>query len=202
MDTAPYARPESLTFTHNKYLLKRDLLTLFGAKLYVYDSDQNLALFVKQAAFKLREDIRVYSDQSMAKEVMSIKARQIIDFSAAYDVVETTTGAKLGAFRRKGWSSMIRDNWQILDAYDVQIGEITEDNMTLALVRRFLSNLVPQGYDAKFGAEKTADYQQRFNPFAYNLDIDFSMDVNKRMDRRVGLCGAILLAAVEGRQAG
>jgi hypothetical protein len=72
--------------------------------------------------------------------------------------------------------------------------------MGLALVRRFLSNLVPQNYDITFGTERVADLKQAFNPFAYQLNVDFSMDVNRRLDRRIGLAAAILLAAIEGRQ--
>ena len=46
-------------------------------------------MFSEQKMFRLREDIRVYSDESKSQEVLSIKARQILDFSAAYDVVDT-----------------------------------------------------------------------------------------------------------------
>jgi hypothetical protein len=42
--------------------------------------------------------------------------------------------------------------------------------------------------------------KQNFNPFSYELNVDFSMDINHRLDRRIGLAAGILLAAVEGRQ--
>jgi hypothetical protein len=150
--------------------------------------------------FKLREDIRVYSDESKAQEVLMIKARQIVDFSAAYDVVDSVMGQKVGALRRKGWASMLRDEWEVLDANDNSMGKLTEDSMGLALLRRFLTNLVPQNYDILFGSERVADLKQNFNPFTYELNIDFSMDVNRRLDRRLGLAAGILLAAIEGRQ--
>lgn len=161
-----------------------------------------MIFFVYQKAFKLREDIRLYSDESMAQEIISIRARQVIDWSAAYDVFDNTTGTKVGALRRKGWTSIVRDTWKVLDINDIEIGEITEDNMALALVRRFLSNLVPQGYDLKMSVGKVADFAQRFNPFVYHLEIDFSMDTTGALDRRLALASAVLLAAVEGRQAG
>ena len=129
-----------------------------------------------------------------------IKARQIVDFSAAYDVVDTALGQKVGALRRKGWASMLRDEWEVLDAGDNVIGKMVEDSMGLALLRRFLSNLIPQNYDILFGADRVADLKQNFNPFTYELNIDFSMDTTQRLDRRLGLAAGILLAAVEGRQ--
>ena len=187
------------SFLSNQYVLKRQVFALAG-KFRVYDSSGKLMLFSEQKMFKLREDIRVFSDESKAQEVLMIKARQIIDFSAAYDVVDSTTGQKVGALRRKGLASMLRDEWEILDVNDSVIGSLFEDSMGLALLRRFLSNLVPQNYDITMGTDRVADLKQNFNPFTYELNLDFSMDINKRLDRRLGIAAGILLAAVEGRQ--
>jgi hypothetical protein len=186
-------------FQYNQYLLKRQVFALAG-KFRFFDPSGKLVLFSEQKMFKLREDIRVYSDESKTQEVLMIKARQIVDFSAAYDVVDSATGQKVGALRRKGLASILRDEWEILDVSDVVIGKLFEDSMGLALLRRFLANFIPQNYDITFGAERVADLKQNFNPFAYQLNIDFSMDVNHRLDRRMGLAAGILLAAVEGRQ--
>jgi hypothetical protein len=186
-------------FQLNQYLLKRQVFALTG-KFRFFDPNGRLLLFSEQKMFKLREDIRVYSDESKAQEVLMIKARQIVDFSAAYDVVDSVMGQKVGALRRKGWASMLRDEWEVLDANDNVMGKLFEDSMGMALLRRFLTNLVPQNYDITFGTDRVADLKQNFNPFTYELNIDFSMDINHRLDRRLGLAAGILLAAVEGRQ--
>jgi uncharacterized protein YxjI len=186
-------------FSFNQYLLKRQVFALTG-KFRFFDPSGNLVLFSEQKMFRLREDIRVYSDESKTQEVLMIKARQIVDFSAAYDVVDSSTGQKVGALRRKGLASLLRDEWEILDVGDNVVGKLFEDSMGLALVRRFLSGLVPQNYDITLGTNRVADLRQNFNPFSYQLNVDFSMDVNKLLDRRLGLAAGILLAAVEGRQ--
>jgi hypothetical protein len=186
-------------FQYNQYLLKRQVFALAG-KFRFFDPSGKLLLFSEQKMFKLREDIRVYSDESKAQEVLMIKARQIVDFSAAYDVVDSATGQKVGALRRKGLASMLRDEWEVLDTSDNVIGKLVEDSMGLALLRRFLSNLIPQNYDIILGNDRVADLKQNFNPFTYELNIDFTMDIANRLDRRMGLAAGILLAAVEGRQ--
>ena len=186
-------------FQFPSYLLKRQAIALTG-RFRFYDPSGNLVMFSEQKMFKLREDIRVFSDESKTQEVLMIKARQIIDFSAAYDVVDSATGQKVGALRRKGLASILRDEWEILDVGDNVIGKLFEDSMGLALVRRFLTGLVPQNYDITIGTERVADLKQAFNPFAYQLTVDFSMDLSQRLDRRIGIAAAILLAAVEGRQ--
>ena len=186
-------------FSFNQYVLKRQVFALAG-KFRVFDPSGKLLLFSEQKMFKLREDIRVYSDEAKTQEVLMIKARQIVDFSAAYDVVDSSTGQKIGALRRKGLASILRDEWEVLDVGDNVVGKLFEDSMGMALLRRFLSNLIPQNYDITFGTNRVADLKQNFNPFSYQLNLDFSMDVNKLLDRRLGVAAGILLAAVEGRQ--
>ena len=187
-------------FQYNRYLLKRQVFALTG-KFRYYDPMENLVMYVEQKMFKLREDIRVFSDENKSQEVLQIKARQIIDFSAVYDVIDSALNQKVGTLRRKGMRSILRDEWEVLDARDQVIGKLFEDSMELAMLRRILlGNLLPQNYDINFGEQRVADLKQRFNLFRYEMDVDFSFDPAKTLDRCVGLAAGILLAAIEGRQ--
>ena len=187
-------------FQYPTYLLKRQAIALTG-KFRFYDPAGNLVMFSEKKMFKLREDIRVYSDESKSREVLSIKARQILDFSAAYDVVDTELNQKVGVLRRRGLRSLLRDEWEVLDASDGMKGKLFEDSVALALLRRFaLGQWLPQNYDITFGNTRVADLKQKFNPLRYELIIDFSMDTAQQLDRRLGIAAGILLAAVEGKQ--
>jgi hypothetical protein len=124
-----------------------------------------------------------------------------MDFSAAYDVVDVEMNQKVGALRRKGLRSLLRDEWEVLDENDNVKGLLFEDSMGLALLRRFLlGSWLPQNYDITFGSTRVADLKQNFNFFRYELHLDFSMDVARMLDRRLGIAAGILLAAVEGKQ--
>ena len=187
-------------FQHSTYLLKRQVFALTG-KFRIYGPAGELLLFSEQKMFRLREDIRVYNDEDKSQEVLMIKARQIIDFSAAYDVIDSASGQKVGVLRRKGWRSLLRDEWEILDVNDMLIGLLFEDSVGLALLRRFLlGSWLPQNYDITLGTDRVADVKQRFNLFAYQLGLDFSMDSARKLDRRLGIAAGILLAAIEGKQ--
>ena len=187
-------------FMHKKYLLKRQALAMTG-KFRFYDPNGNLVMFSQQKMFKLKEDIRVYSDETKTQEVLLIQARQIIDFSAAYDVIDATTGEKVGALRRQGIKSMLRDQWDVLNVNDQPIGVLFEDSVGLAVLRRlFLGTLLPQNYDITINAQRVADLKQRFNFFRYELDIDLTLDTANQLDPRLAIAAGILLAAVEGRQ--
>ncbi len=186
-------------FTHAQYHVKRQAIALTG-KVRFYTTSNQLVLFSEQKMFRLREDIRVYGDESKTQELLTVKARNIVDFSAAYDVVDALSGIKVGVLRRKGLRSILRDQWEVLDAQDQPFAVLEEDTAALALVRRFLTSLVPQNYDITAGGSQIADLKQRFNPLRYELDLDFRMDTAGRLDRRIGIAAALLLAIVEGRQ--
>ena len=187
-------------FQFPNYLLRRQAIALTG-KFRFYDPAGRQIMFSEQKMFRLREDIRVYADEGKTQEVLSIKARQILDFSAAYDVVDTEMNQKVGALRRRGLQSILRDEWEVLDDNDNVLGKLFEDSVGLALLRRFvLGSWLPQNYDITVGDQRVADLKQRFNPLRYELDVDFRMDTSQRLDHRLGLAAGILLAAVEGKQ--
>ena len=187
-------------FQFNRYLLKRQVFALTG-KFRIYDPNGQLVLYSQQKMFKLKEDIRVYSDESMNQELLLIQARQIIDFSAAYDVIDVTFNQKIGVLRRKGFRSLMRDEWEILSDSDQPMGILQEDNPTRALLRRLLlGSLLPQDYDVLMNGQRVADLRQNFNLFQYELNLDFDMDSARVFDHRLGIAAGILLATIEGKQ--
>lgn len=189
-------------FGASKYEIRRQFFKLIGANFRAYAPDGSLAMLTHQRGFRLKEDIRVYADESQTTELLVIQARSILDFSAAYDVLDPRQGVKVGALRRRGLQSMLRDSWEVLDAYDQPIGAMQEDSMALALVRRFATNLVPQSFSLTLGGVEVAEFKQGFNPFAYRMTADFSSDTQGLLDRRLGLAAAFLICAIEGRQEG
>ncbi len=182
----------------SSFTIRRKVLKIFGASFHIFSPSGDVIGFCKQKAFKLREDIRIYTDESMGQELLTIKARQIIDFSGAYDIVDARESKKVGAARRKGFTSIIRDSWEILDENDRPVGKLQEDNLTLALLRRYLLNFIPQKFHLESNGRREAEMRVRFNPFIYKLDV--SVAPESTLDRRLILGAAILLAAIEGRQ--
>lgn len=187
-------------FSQSEYEIRKKFFKVLGASFRIFDKDGRLCFFVKQKAFKLREDIRVYSDESMAVEILLIKARNIIDFSSAYDVIDSQTNEKIGAFKRRGFRSIIKDEWIILDQNDAEIGKIHEDSMLMALLRRFLTTLIPQSFDGLVGESKVFTFKQRFNPFILKIVMSFGEDNMNLLDRRMGIAAGVLISTVEGRQ--
>jgi hypothetical protein len=189
----------AMSIPENRYLIRRKVFTIAGQKFHVYDGYGKLIGYSKQKAFKLKEDIRFYADETMQQEKLVIKARQVIDFAAAYDVVDSQSQQKLGACRRKGWTSLVRDSWEILDEHDNPVAKVNEDSVLLATLRRYFSNLIPQHFHITDQVGRLqATLQVRFNPFIYKMEVD--IDPSTTLHRGVILAAGILLAAIEGRQ--
>ncbi len=76
----PANHPFAARFSHQSYLVRKKWLKLFGGSFYVFDPNGALILYSKQKAFKLKEDIRVFTDETMQTEALSIQARHVLDF--------------------------------------------------------------------------------------------------------------------------
>ena len=189
-------------FDYSVYTIRRQFFRIFGAGFQIYGPDGAEVLHSEQKAFRLREDIRIYADREQPTEVLLIKARQWLDFAAAYDVTDSATGELLGTFRRKGFQSLIRDQWQLADPAGNEIGLIQEDSTALAIVRRLVpyADWIPQSFEMTVGATPVCQFQQHFNPVIQRMTVDFSVDPSGSLDKRLGLAAAILLIAIEGRQ--
>jgi len=190
-------------FGHRTYVLKKQFFKMFGGKFRFYDANNNLVFFSKRKSFKLKEEIRLWTGEDMKEEVLSIKARAIIDLGSTYDVTDSSTGEKVGALRRKFFKSVIQDEWLILDAQDREMGKIKEDSTALALIRRFIDFaklFLPQSFHGYIGSTPVCIFKQNANPFLAQITVDFSADTGNILDRRLGIAAAVLLCAIEGKQ--
>ncbi|MFA6245218.1 MAG: hypothetical protein WC655_30025, partial [Candidatus Hydrogenedentales bacterium] len=166
----------------------------------IYDSNGNVVFYSKLKAFKLKEDIRLYTGEDQTTEVLTIKAQKVLDIRSTYDVIDSKTQRRVGGLRRKALKSILKDEWLILDENEREIGMMQEDSMLMALLRRFLINLIPQHFTGTIGGQTVFQFHRHFNPFVLRMDMDFSMDTAGLLDRRLGLAAGILVAAIEGRQ--
>jgi len=196
--TAVAAATPDRRFDLDRYFLRRRILKVVGAAFDITDEQGQPLFYSELKAFKLKEDIRVYGDQGKTEELLVIQARQIIDWSAAYDVTDPVSGEKVGVLKRRGAKSIIRDEWVVMDRNDVEIGVLREDSLGLALVRRFLTNLVPQHYELTLAGAPAASFKGNFNPFVYKLDVQLVRGAG--LDPRLAIASAILLGAIEGKQ--
>lgn len=158
----------------------------------------------KRQAFKLRSELQFFADDTQTLEILRAVPRTAVNISAAYDVIDSRTGEKVGALQRQGLTSvLLQDKWTILDAQDREIGLAQEDSALLGFLRRYVENVsmfFPQKFSVTVNGMPVGDFARHINPFSSRMDIDFSPDTNGALDRRLGLALAMLLEAVETKR--
>ena len=92
-------------------------LLTFGQRITATDADGNVIMFIKQKMLKLKEQVEVYNDADQTQLLFTMKADQVIDFSANY--FADAQGNDWGAVRRKGMRSLWSAHYEIM-----QDGEI------------------------------------------------------------------------------
>jgi len=91
------------------------------------DANGRTVAYVKQKLFKLKEDISIYDDESRNKVNFKIKADRWIDFSAAYSITDSN-GSELGKVARKGWRSLWKAEYVLIDQNQKLQYKIQEDS--------------------------------------------------------------------------
>jgi len=183
----------------NQYMIREKFWKIFGNKFWFEDVDEKIYGFCEQKRFKLKEDIRIYVDESKSQEWLKIKQKQIVDAWGGYDIMDSQTGEHIGTVRRKFWASVLRTRWHLLDAAGNEIGMLIEDSMGYALARRILLGiLLPKKFHIEIGGGgEFVTMRQMFNPFIKKLVVN--IPPSHPLDRRFLACLAIVIAAIDGR---
>jgi hypothetical protein len=90
------------------------------------DASGALVLYVRQKAFTLKEVVSVFADEARMRQLYTIAADHVLDFSAQYHFTNTE-GIRLGAMRRLGMRSLWRAHYEIVRESDVVL-RIHEEN--------------------------------------------------------------------------
>jgi len=102
-------------------------ITTLSSDFTATDANGKVIAYVKQKMFKLKEDIIIYSDDTRLKLNYRIKADKWLDFSAAYSLKDKND-KDIGKITRKGWVSIWKANYQIIDQNEKIQYQIGEEN--------------------------------------------------------------------------
>ena len=102
-------------------------LTTLANDFTARDAGGSVVAYVRQKMLKLREHIEVFADEDRSRVNYHIRADSWIDFSAAYAFTDDR-GAKVGKIARKGWRSIWKAEYEIIDQHDKLQFHIREEN--------------------------------------------------------------------------
>ena len=182
----------------NQYLIREKFLKIFGNKFHIMDENGQLYGFCEQKRFRIKEDIRLYDDESKNNEWLVIKQRNLVDAWGGFDIFDPKAGLLLGTVRRKFWKSILRTKWQVLDPDGNDIGMLLEDSMAQAIARRVFLGILPKKYTLHtMGNDNPITMRQKFNPIIRKLIVNIPPENNFNRKFIAGL--AIVISALDGR---
>lgn len=174
-------------------------------QIYVYDASGGEVAYVKQKLFKLREQIEVFTSSARSEKVADIQADRILDHSATYHF--RRGGHDLGAVRRKGWRSIFKAEYHLLDTRGEHELTVTEDS---ALVKVFdslvgeipfigflLTMLINPSYSVRtHDGDVLFRIHKRPAFFEGKFDVERVRDVDDDLEERV-LLGVMMMLLLE-----
>jgi hypothetical protein len=186
----------SVWHAHNVVSCRKKILAI-APTFEIFDVQGTPLVFCQEKLFKIKDDIRIYSDSTKKVELLRIKQRNVMDWAGLFDVFDPVSNAKIGAFRRKGWRSWLRDEWHILDTDDRQVGSILETGTTFL---RRIFKFLPYTFSFNVENQQVGSYTQHFAFIGYKATMDISAWQAGPFDRRLAFAGALLLMAVEAKE--
>jgi uncharacterized protein YxjI len=96
--------------------------------------------YVKQKMFKLKEHVNVFADESQAEKLCEIHADKWLDFNTCYSFNDPN-GSISGKLLRKGWRSLWKASYDILDENNNPDLKIREANPWAKVLDSVLSEI-------------------------------------------------------------
>ena len=108
-------------------------IVAINPQVRVTDASGQLVAYVKQKAFKLKEDITIFADEAQTRPLYRINANRVLDFNAHYTIT-TPDGQPVGSVYRPGARSIWKASYTISDAGGNEIGLIHEENAWVKVI--------------------------------------------------------------------
>lgn len=166
--------------------------------------------FVEQKRFTFKEDIRFFTDDQKAGELLRINARQRFDPRATYDITGPG-GETIGTIRKAFKASILRSTFVLQDAATGVEVTAREKSLGKALFRRLVgfvpyvggfAEWLPIAYDFEFrAADESVIGINRRRRWKWRdvYDLDFSADTQRVLDRRLAVAAAVGMDALMAR---
>ena len=176
------------------------------------DEEGELAAFVQQKTFALKEDMRFYADEAKTTELFRLKARQRFDPTARYRITDAE-GVEIGELKKEFKRSLARSTWRVYPpGGEAELFWATERSLVRSVLRRLISlggfipivgdilGLIPIRYHFDFfaGDRNVGSFERRFG-IRDRYVLDVSGDPERRIDRRVAIALAIAMDALQAR---
>lgn len=194
--SAPSA-PANPIWYQNFYRIRKKVVAITN-QYWIEDAGGGMLGYSKQKLLRIKESIRIFTDDSMSSELFRIQQEQVMDMWGTFAVVDSVTEAVVGKIRREALSSGVyKDAYVLMDAYGNAVGRVAERGGR-GLARKYLPGgaLVPEQLVVEFGGQQVAGIKQQFKVIGDMWEVDCSR-LPARFDRRTLIATMLLMGMIE-----
>lgn len=102
-------------------------ISTLSSDFTITDTEGNFVGYVRQKLLKIKEEVKVFSDESRTQELFNINATKWLDFNSTYNVTDVN-GIYFGSVKRHGMRSLWRATYSIMDENEQVIFTVSEKN--------------------------------------------------------------------------
>lgn len=111
----------------------------------VVDASGQLVSYVKQRAFRLKENVTIFADEQQTRPLYHMKANKIIDIGATY-AISDADGRSIGALRQRGLRTFWKATYDIIDDAGSAIGIVHEQNPWVKVIDGLIGEIPLVGF--------------------------------------------------------
>ena len=181
----------------NFYRIRKKVIAIAN-QYWIEDSNGTQLGFSRQKIIRIKENIRIFTDDSMTAEIFRIQQEQIMDMWGTFAVIDSASGACVGKLRRQALSSgFFVDEYLLLDPNGMTVGRVAERGGR-GLARKYVpfGNLVPEQMVVEFYGQQVAEIKQQFKVIGDIWEVDCSR-VPAFFDRRTLISAMLLMGMIE-----
>lgn len=120
-------------------------ITTLSNDFIATDAAGRMVGYVRQKMFKFKEEIEIFSDETRSQVNYRIKADRWLDFSAAYSFLDAT-GVEFGKIVRKGWRSLWKAEYEIVDQFEKIQYHVREENGWVKVIDGLMGEIPVLGW--------------------------------------------------------
>lgn len=146
-----------------------------------------------------KRHVHFYRDDSKQEPLLAVRQDQKLVFLTHRYTVEEPDGRPLARFSKNVLTDVFRKKWRVSAPDGRLLWEAKEDSVLLALVRRFLTRLVPLCFIFCLpGGQVVAEFNRKFTLLDRYV-LDLTRDSARALDRRLALAMGVMLDTGERR---
>jgi uncharacterized protein YxjI len=158
-----------------------------------------VAFFFVLGLLAKKRHIHFYRDDSKQDLLLEVLQDQKLAFITHTYTVNEPSGQPLARLSKNLLTDILRKKWLVLTPDGRPLWEAKEDSVLLALVRRFLTRLVPLCFIFCLpGGQVVGEFNRKFTLLDRYV-LDLSQDSERVLDRRVAVAMGVLLDTGERR---